>query len=114
MFTFNKIIVRSSRRLFSTSFISRLEADAAKQTGSQTKVVSSCPAGTPLNLKVKKSGAEPVALEDHEYPEWLWDVLDPKKQLEKLKADPAKYQKKLMRQRNRQKIKNNNFMEQMK
>lgn len=114
MFTFNRIIVRSSRRLFSTSFITRVEADAAKQAGTQAKVISSCPAGTPLNLKVKKSGPEPVALEDHEYPDWLWDVLDPKKQLEKLKADPAKYEKKLMRQRNRKKIKHNNFMQQMK
>ncbi|ODQ60000.1 hypothetical protein WICANDRAFT_15267, partial [Wickerhamomyces anomalus NRRL Y-366-8] len=76
-------------------------------------IKSSCPVGTLLNLKIKKSGAEPVALEDHEYPEWLWTVLDPKAQEEKLKADPAKYQKKLMRQRNRKNIKHNNFMAQM-
>jgi len=114
MFRFNRYLASSSRRLFSTSFVTRSGSEAAKQVESQLKIKSSCPAGTILNLKVKKSGPEPVALEDHEYPEWLWTVMDPKAQQAKLEGDPAKYQKKLMRQRNRQKIKNNNFMSQMK
>lgn len=53
-------------------------------SGQATKIVSSCPAGTPLNLQIKKSGKELIALDDKEYPEWLWTVLDPKVQAEKL------------------------------
>lgn len=113
MFSCSRILTGAPRRLFSTSLISRTESQVTK-LASETKIKSSCPAGTMLNLKVKKSGPEPVALEDQEYPEWLWTVLDPIAQLEKLKENPAKYQKKLMRQRNRKSIKHNNFMAQMK
>ncbi|SCV05189.1 LANO_0H02014g1_1 [Lachancea nothofagi CBS 11611] len=73
-------------------------------------VASSCPAGTPLNLQIKKSGKEPVALEDHEYPEWLWKVLDQNAQLKKLQQDPMKLRKKQLRSANRDKIKQNNFL----
>ncbi|BAO40724.1 54S ribosomal protein L37 [Kluyveromyces marxianus] len=78
-----------------------------------TKIVSSCPAGTPLKLQIKKSGKEPVALEDHEYPAWLWSVLDEKAQAEKLAADPIKLRKKQLRVANRERIKQNNFLSQM-
>ncbi|KAF4947030.1 hypothetical protein FSARC_14059 [Fusarium sarcochroum] len=38
---------------------------------------SSCPAGTVLNgLNYFKSGQDPVAKKDEEYPEWLWSCLD--------------------------------------
>lgn len=38
--------------------------------------LSSVPAGTPLKgLNFLKNKDDPVALEDHEYPSWLWDVL---------------------------------------
>ncbi|CCH42058.1 54S ribosomal protein L37, mitochondrial [Wickerhamomyces ciferrii] len=113
MFTFKRLLVQIPRRQFSTSLVFRAESEAAKEA-SNLKIKSSCEAGTVLNLKVKKSGAEPVALEDHEYPEWLWEILDPKKQLENLKANPEKYAKKMMRQSNRQKIKHSNFMAKMK
>jgi hypothetical protein len=34
------------------------------------------PAGTPLRgLNFVKGQNDPVAMEDHEYPAWLWDVL---------------------------------------
>ncbi|KAM3159957.1 54S ribosomal protein L37 [Lachancea thermotolerans] len=80
------------------------------QKASPSGVVSSCPAGTPLNLQIKKSGKEPVALEDHEYPEWLWTVLDSRAQLKKLQEDPLKLRKKQLRSANRNKIKQNNFL----
>ena len=45
---------------------------------SQIPVVtlSSTPAGTPLKgLNFLKSRSDPIALEDSEYPSWLWDIL---------------------------------------
>ncbi|GEQ69131.1 hypothetical protein JCM33374_g2802 [Metschnikowia sp. JCM 33374] len=75
---------------------------------------SSCAPGTVLNLKVRKNGDEPVALEDHEYPEWLWDILDKSKSEAELKEqNPMKWRKKQNAKRNTAKIKNNNFLSQM-
>lgn len=75
---------------------------------------SSVPAGTVLNLKIRKNGDEPVALEDSEYPEWLWDSLDKKKVEAKLKEeDLMKWRKKQINKNNTAKIKNNNFISQM-
>jgi Mitochondrial ribosomal protein L37 len=43
-------------------------------------VVSSVAAGTPLKgLNFMKGKEDPVAMEDHEYPDWLWRVLERKK-----------------------------------
>jgi len=43
-------------------------------------VVSSVPAGTPLKgLNYFKNKSDPIAMEDHEYPAWLWEVLTEKK-----------------------------------
>jgi len=43
-------------------------------------VVSAAPAGTILRgLNYLKNKQDPVALEDHEYPAWLWTVLAEKK-----------------------------------
>lgn len=42
--------------------------------------VSSAPAGTPLKgINYLKAADDPIALEEHEYPEWLWRCLDVKK-----------------------------------
>lgn len=72
---------------------------------------SSCPARTVLNLKMRKSGNEPVALEDHEYPDWLWDCLNKEKLDEKLKQnDFMKWRRKALNKENTKKIKNNNFV----
>ena len=39
--------------------------------------VSSAPAGTPLKgINYLKNAEDPIALEEHEYPEWLWRCLD--------------------------------------
>ncbi|PSS25338.1 hypothetical protein M430DRAFT_47813 [Amorphotheca resinae ATCC 22711] len=47
--------------------------------------VSSVPAGTPLKgLNYIKGRDDPVALEEHEYPEWLWTCLDQKKAVDDL------------------------------
>lgn len=75
---------------------------------------SSCVAGTVLNLKIKKSGDEPIALEDKDYPEWLWDCLDNKKLDDQLKqTDFLKWKKKQIGKANTQKIKDNNFLTKM-
>lgn len=79
------------------------------------EVKSSCKAGTVLNLKVRKSGDEPVALEDHEYPEWLWDCLDKEKLDQRLKeTDFMKWRRKQITKANTAKINNNNFLAKMK
>ena len=41
-----------------------------------TTGTSICPAGTLLNLKIKNKQEEPVALEDSEYPDWLWTITE--------------------------------------
>lgn len=42
--------------------------------------ISSAPAGTPLKgINYLKNAEDPIALEEHEYPEWLWRCLDVKK-----------------------------------
>ncbi|KAM3123975.1 hypothetical protein CJJ07_004067 [Candidozyma auris] len=75
---------------------------------------SICPAGTVLNLKIRKSGDEPVALKDEEYPEWLWDCLNKEKMDQQLKeTDIMKWRKKKINKANNAKIKNNNFVSQM-
>lgn len=78
---------------------------------------SSCKAGTVLNLNIKKTGKDPVALEDGEYPEWLWSVLDKKTAVDTSKMevseDTLKLRKKQIRQANREKIKQRNFLNQL-
>ncbi|PIB00627.1 hypothetical protein CB0940_01741 [Cercospora beticola] len=50
-----------------------------KQSKQAAKVVSSVPAGTVLKgLNFMKNKQDPVALEDHEYPSWLWTALHDK------------------------------------
>lgn len=92
-----------ARRVFSSSLAMRNEAPK-----------SSCAAGTVLNLKVKKNGDEVVALEDDQYPAWLWDCLDDAKIDEQLKqTDYLKWKKKQINKTNTKKIKNNNFLSKM-
>ncbi|KAK1999161.1 hypothetical protein LX36DRAFT_655771 [Colletotrichum falcatum] len=88
-------------RPFSLSAPSRNAAAAAADSGTKTKAtdappnlsnlkndappppepISSCPAGTVLNgLNYFKARTDPVALRDEEYPEWLWTVLESKKE----------------------------------
>ena len=56
----------------------RPAVDAGERQHSKppTKVQSSAPAGTALKgLNFMKGKQDPVAMEEHEYPEWLWGVL---------------------------------------
>jgi large subunit ribosomal protein L54 len=61
-------------------FSAGLHSDVAvvpKKTKPAAKVVSSVPAGTVLKgLNFMKTKQDPVALADHEYPPWLWTVLE--------------------------------------
>lgn len=100
-----------SSRLLSSRTPARL---LSLSTVFSNQAKSSVAAGTVLNLKIRKNGDEPVALEDSEYPEWLWDSLDKKKVEAKLKEeDLMKWRKKQINKNNTAKIKNNNFISQM-
>ena len=71
-------------------------------------IASSAPKGTVLKgINYMKDGKDPVALDDSEYPEWLWDLLDEKKQKQK-SSKPANRQ--YHRKQNRDAIRASNFM----
>ncbi|CAI4056107.1 mitochondrial 54S ribosomal protein mL54 SKDI_02G3760 [Saccharomyces kudriavzevii IFO 1802] len=80
-------------------------------------VVSSCPAGTSLNLNIWKSGKDALALEEKEYPSWLWSVLDNKQDVEHAGQDQEGEallkRRKNIRKANRQRIKQSNFLSQL-
>ncbi|KIW07718.1 uncharacterized protein PV09_01650 [Verruconis gallopava] len=60
----------------SVSPTARGDKASKKKASDVPVVVSSCPAGTILKgLNFMKGKTDPVAMEDHEYPDWLWDVL---------------------------------------
>lgn len=99
------------RRFFSSA--SRLLQQETAQGAKTLQVKSSCPAGTPLNLDIKKGGKNPVALDDSEYPEWLWTVLEKEAQEKKLAEDPMKMRKVEIRKRSRANMKQNNFLGQL-
>ncbi|RLV94290.1 54S ribosomal protein L37 mitochondrial [Spathaspora sp. JA1] len=102
-------ITRITSRQFRTGAVLRNSA----ATGTTT-VKSSCAAGTVLNLKVRNKGDEPVALEDSEYPEWLWSMLDSKANRDLLKSsDFMRWRRMNLRKDNIKTIKNNNFLSTM-
>lgn len=69
---------------------------------------SSVPKGTVLKgINYLKDGKDPVALDDNEYPDWLWDLLDEKKQKQKT-SKPSNRQ--YHRKQNRETIRAQNFM----
>ncbi|KAI8978551.1 mitochondrial ribosomal protein L37-domain-containing protein [Pilobolus umbonatus] len=69
---------------------------------------SSVPKGTVLKgIHFLKEGQDPVALDDTEYPEWLWDLLDEKKLKQKIKKPSFRQ---FHRKQNRDNIKAMNFM----
>jgi large subunit ribosomal protein L54 len=57
------------------------KSDAPRQsTTSSATVLSTVPAGTPLKgLNFLKNKQDPVAMEDAEYPAWLWTLLKSEK-----------------------------------
>lgn len=73
-----------------------------------SRPASSVPKGTVLKgINYLKDGKDPVALDDSEYPDWLWDLLDEKKQKQKT-TRPSNRQ--YHRKKNREAIKAMNFM----
>ncbi|KAK9322317.1 mitochondrial ribosomal protein L37-domain-containing protein [Lipomyces orientalis] len=76
--------------------------------------LSSTPAGTRLRgCNILKNGQDPEALPDNEYPDWLWELLDDDAQRKKLEADPEKKARKEWRKKNRDRIKQANFLKSM-
>lgn len=111
--TTTKAGVRTPTR-FITSTMLRFTLGLRRLSVAPRLYTSSCPAGTVLNLKVRKAGDEPVALEDSEYPEWLWDVLDKEKTAQQLQElDPFKWRKKQLQKQRNAKIKASNFLSEM-
>ncbi|KAG0177812.1 39S ribosomal protein L37, mitochondrial [Apophysomyces sp. BC1034] len=79
---------------------------AAKPTSARKP--SSAPKGTVLKgINFLKDGKDPVALDDAEYPDWLWDLLDEKK-LKQKTSKPTHRQ--FHRKQNRDAIKAMNYM----
>lgn len=113
-------------RFFSTSrvILKTLATESATPSGT-AKIISSCPVGTKLNLDIRKGKPGPVALEDSEYPAWLWTVL--KEDTKKTKGGKTKLVKqenqsiddqlharrRQLRKENIAKIKQNNFISQL-
>lgn len=72
------------------SLTSSLSIGARFVSTAPANVKSSLPVGTVMKgLGFMKSKDPPVALEDHEYPEWLWGLLEAKK--EKVAAEGDLY-----------------------
>ncbi|CAO3649149.1 unnamed protein product [Cunninghamella echinulata] len=66
--------VQLQRFYLHTSPIVNNQAATANASEVQPRKPSSVAAGTPLKgINFLKEGKDPIALEDHEYPMWLWD-----------------------------------------
>ncbi|KAI7901547.1 mitochondrial ribosomal protein L37-domain-containing protein [Cokeromyces recurvatus] len=112
-------IIRNSRPLFlqkiqhasyihSASIIKNATDSTLDTTTTQTRAPSSVPKGTVLKgIQYLKDKPDLMALDDSEYPDWLWDLLDEKKQKQKT-AKPTNRQ--YHRKQNRDAIKAMNFM----
>ncbi|DAA77746.1 TPA_exp: Uncharacterized protein A8136_6292 [Trichophyton benhamiae CBS 112371] len=82
-YSYSHIPSRQPHRFYSAATPAAPAADAASPASPKTatkaapKIVSSVPAGTKLaGLNYEKNKQDPIALEDHEYPDWLWTLLD--------------------------------------
>ncbi|ODV88734.1 hypothetical protein CANCADRAFT_148366 [Tortispora caseinolytica NRRL Y-17796] len=64
-------------------------------------------------INLKKNGADPIAKPDNEYPDWLWTLLDPEAQKQRLAQDPEKMARKEWRAKNRKNIRTANFLKSM-
>ncbi|CDK26218.1 unnamed protein product [Kuraishia capsulata CBS 1993] len=82
-------------------------------TALKMDVKSSCPVGTPLNLWVMNTPQEPLAMEDSEYPEWLWKLQDAQHLQQQKAQDPFRDARSKIRKDNIKRIKMNNFMRKM-
>ena len=70
----------SAAQPFSAGSIPGIEPEALKPASKKEKIKSSVPAGTVLKgINFIKGAQDPIALEDDEYPEWLWRALERKR-----------------------------------
>lgn len=80
------------------------------------KPLSSCVQGTTLRgLNVLKSGQDPIALADEEYPTWLWQILEaeqttPSADAEGGARDDEALHRRMQRRKSRSAIKTKNFL----
>ncbi|CAO3591344.1 unnamed protein product [Absidia cylindrospora] len=101
-----RLCLHSSSFILSNQTVSSSATEGT--TSAQFRKPSSVAAGTTLSgINFLKDGKDPVALEDNEYPMWLWDLLDEKKQKQKT-TKPANRQ--FHRKKNWDAIKLENFM----
>ncbi|KAI8087845.1 mitochondrial ribosomal protein L37-domain-containing protein [Gilbertella persicaria] len=104
-----------ARPLYSSSLYSRsslLHTSATVRNTAEPQTTARKPSAAPKGTVLKgiqylKDKQDPVALDDAEYPEWLWDLLDEKKQKQKT-TKPSNRQ--YHRKQNRDAIKAMNFM----
>lgn len=72
-------------------------------------VKSSCPAGTVMKgLNIMKDGTDPIAMNDEEYPSWLWELKARKKR--EWITEEDKLSLGYLRSESREKIKNNTML----
>nr|XP_019008453.1 50S small subunit ribosomal protein L37 [Kwoniella pini CBS 10737]OCF47234.1 50S small subunit ribosomal protein L37 [Kwoniella pini CBS 10737] len=83
-----RIVSRQPSQIYRISinqFSSSSSSSAASSSSSSTqpkpkkssKVISAAPAGTKLTgLSILKDKPDPIALEDDQYPTWLWNLLE--------------------------------------
>ncbi|KAK6903700.1 50S small subunit ribosomal protein L37 [Kwoniella mangroviensis CBS 10435] len=119
-------IHRISISQFSTSSTSSAASSSSSQPkpkSKSSKVVSSVPAGTKLTgLSILKDKPDPVALEDDEYPPWLWTLLEDTSKAHKAaenqvelhkegdKGFDVNKEKRKLKNLNREKIKASNYL----
>jgi large subunit ribosomal protein L54 len=74
----------SAAQPFSAGSIPGIEPEVLKSSSKKEKIKSSVPAGTVLKgINFIKGAQDPIALEDEEYPDWLWSALEQKKDTNK-------------------------------
>jgi large subunit ribosomal protein L54 len=76
--------------LFAHGFSSKAKTTSGEEEGETNKAAgkgkeSNTQVGQPVEgINYKKGGSDPLIKEDHEYPDWLWSMLDPKPTLSEL------------------------------
>ncbi|WWC86878.1 uncharacterized protein L201_001757 [Kwoniella dendrophila CBS 6074] len=113
----------SSSSFSAASASSSSSASSVKPKSKSSKVVSSVPAGTTLTgLSILKDKSDPVALEDDQYPPWLWTLLEDTSKAHKLAENQVELskegeqsfdvnkEKRKLKNLNREKIKASNYL----
>ncbi|WRT64743.1 uncharacterized protein IL334_001677 [Kwoniella shivajii] len=107
----------------SSSAASSSSSKQSKPKPKSTKIVSSVPAGTTLTgLSILKDKPDPVALEDDQYPPWLWNLLEDTSKAHKVAENNVELhkegqegfdvikEKRKLKNLNRDKIKASNYL----